>query len=96
MSDNEQQASRSATWIDIIPAGRILVIGLVIACGIVTVILFFKGGSICIPPVCGLEPIAAAGVTVILLTTVFGMSALPALGVGVIVFAIVKISLGLG
>jgi hypothetical protein len=105
MSDNEQEASKSATWIDTIPAGRILVIGFVIALWIATIVFLSRENSsiICLfvsgncggpvdpvpPPGLWIE-IAAASGTVIVLTTLFGMSILPAVGIAAIAFAVVS------
>ncbi|CDM97692.1 hypothetical protein H4N54_01505 [Limnospira fusiformis KN01] len=110
MSEHEKQVAQSATWIDVLPAGHILVVGLVIILGIATIILFSgeSGINICIFGDCGshityditsggggvidkLLPVAAAGGTVIVLTTMFGMSILPAVGVAAIAFVIVNL-----
>lgn len=112
MSEHEKQASQSATWIDTIPAGRILVVGLVIALWIATIILFsgdsgsiicffgdYCGSHISNPPITDggggvineLLPVAAAGGTVIVLTTLFGMSILPAVGIAAIAFVVVNL-----
>jgi len=110
MSEHEKKASQSATWINTIPTGNILVVGLVIALWIATIILFAgdSGINICIfGGDCGyishpitdggggaineLLAVAAAGGTVIVLTTLFGMSILPAVGIAAIAFVVVNL-----
>ncbi len=106
MSEQEKQANQFRNWIDSLPRGSIIVLALVIALSIATIALFFArenniniclfGGN-CGSSVVGgsvfneVLPIAAASVTVVVLTTVFGVSILPAVGVAAIAFIIVNL-----
>lgn len=100
-SENQKETLQKRPWIDLLTPKFILTIGGVIAMWIAAIILSAKGNNCFLSIICSSNsneisafaeflPIAVAGGTVFLMTSVFGMSILPALGLAAVAFGIAQ------